>query len=142
MKAGIFSIGLDTYWPQFDGLLDNLNGYHAQIRDRIAGMGIELVDAGMVDKVEKAHGAAKLFKQQDVEVIFLFISTYALSSTVLPVVQKTKVPVVMLNLQPVAQLDYEKFNALGVQFPFLLTLIVLAKKICNIVIAHQLFWMI
>ena len=113
MKAGIFSIGLDTYWPQFDGLLDNLNGYHAQIRDRIAGMGVELVDAGMVDKVEKASGAAKLFKQEDVEVIFLFISTYALSSTVLPVVQKTKVPVVMLNLQPVAQLDYEKFNALG-----------------------------
>jgi len=113
MKAGIFSIGLDTYWPQFDGLLDNLNGYHAQIRDRIAGMGIELVDAGMVDNVEKASGAAQLFKQQDVEVIFLFISTYALSSTVLPVVQKTKVPVVMLNLQPVAQLDYEKFNALG-----------------------------
>ena len=113
MKSGIFSIGLDTYWPQFDGLLDNLNGYHAQIRDRIAGMGIELVDAGMVDKVEKAQGAAKLFKRQDVEVIFLFISTYALSSTVLPVVQKTKVPVVMLNLQPVAQLDYEKFNALG-----------------------------
>jgi L-arabinose isomerase len=28
-------------------------------------------------------------------------------------VQKAKVPVVMLNLQPVAQLDYEKFNALG-----------------------------
>jgi L-arabinose isomerase len=113
MKAGIFSIGLDTYWPQFDGLLDNLNGYHAQIRDRIAGMGIELIDAGMVDNVEKANGAAKLFKQQDVEVIFLFISTYALSSTVLPVVQKAKVPVVMLNLQPVAQLDYEAFNALG-----------------------------
>ncbi len=113
MKAGIFSIGLDTYWPQFDGLLDNLNGYHAQIRDRIAGMGIELVDAGMVDNVEKASCAAQLFKQQDVEVIFLFISTYALSSTVLPVVQKAKVPVVMLNLQPVAQLDYEKFNALG-----------------------------
>ena len=113
MKAGIFSIGLDTYWPQFDGLLDNLNGYHAEIRGRIAGMGIELVDAGMVDNVEKAAGAASLFKKEEVEIIFLSISTYALSSTVLPVVQKTKVPVVMLNLQPVAQLDYEKFNALG-----------------------------
>jgi len=113
MKAGIFSIGLDTYWDQFDGLLENLNGYHAQIRDRIAGMDIEVVDAGMVDNVEKASGAASLFKQQEVEVIFLFISTYALSSTVLPVVQKAKVPVVMLNLQPVAQLDYESFNALG-----------------------------
>ena len=113
MKAGIFSIGLDTYWPQFDGLLDNLNGYHDEIRNRIAGMGIELVDAGMVDHPEKASGAASFFKQEDVEVIFLFISTYALSSTVLPVVQKAKVPVVMLNLQPVAQLDYEKFNAIG-----------------------------
>ena len=113
MKAGIFSIGLDTYWPQFDGLLDNLNGYHAEIRERIAGMGIELVDGGMVDNVEKAAGTADLFRQEDVSMIFLFISTYALSSTVLPVVQKAKVPVVMLNLQPVAQLDYEKFNALG-----------------------------
>jgi L-arabinose isomerase len=113
MKAGIFSIGLDTYWGQFDGLLDNLNGYHADIRDRIAGMGVDMVDAGMVDNPEKAVGAARLFRTEDVEVIFLFISTYALSSTVLPVVQKAKVPVVMLNLQPVAQLDYEKFNALG-----------------------------
>lgn len=113
MKTGIFSIGLDTYWPQFDGLLDNLNGYHAEIRDRIAGMGIEVVDAGMVDNVEKAGSAASLFRKEEVEMIFLFISTYALSSTVLPVVQKANVPVVMLNLQPVAQLDYEKFNALG-----------------------------
>ena len=78
MKAGIFSIGLDTYWPQFDGLLDNLNGYHAEIRDRIGGMGIELVDAGMVDNVEKAHEVSALFKKEDVEIIFLFISTYAL----------------------------------------------------------------
>ena len=113
MKTGIFSIGLDTYWDQFDGLLDNLNGYHTTIRDRIQAMGVEVVDAGMVDNPTKAGAAAQRFKTEDVEVIFLFISTYALSSTVLPVVQKAKVPVVMLNLQPVAQLDYESFNALG-----------------------------
>ena len=113
MKAGIFSIGLDTYWPQFDGLLDNLTRYHGEIRGRIAAMGLDLVDAGMVDKVDKANAAAILFKQEEVEVIFLFISTYALSSTVLPVVQKTKAPVVILNLQPVAQMDYAAFNALG-----------------------------
>lgn len=113
MKVGIFSIGLDTYWPQFDGLLDKLTGYHGQIRDRIADMDVEVVDAGMVDHVERAHAAAALFKREDVEVIFLFISTYALSSTVLPVVQKTRAPVVMLNLQPVAQLDYAAFNSLG-----------------------------
>jgi len=113
MKIGLFSIGLDTYWDQFDGLLDNLNGYHAQIRDRISAMGVDVIDAGMVDNPNKAQGAADLFKREDVEMIFLFISTYALSSTVLPVVQKAKVPVVMLNIQPVAQMDYEKFNAMN-----------------------------
>lgn len=113
MKTGLFSIGLDTYWPQFDGLLDNLTGYHKHISGKLQDMGASLVDAGMIDTPEKAQDAAKLFKTEDVDIIFLFISTYALSSTVLPVVQKAKVPVVMLNIQPVAQLDYETFNAIG-----------------------------
>jgi len=113
MKIGLFSIGLDTYWDQFDGLLENLNGYHAQIYERLSAMGADLVDVGMVDNPEKAHIAADQFKREDVSIIFLFISTYALSSTVLPVVQKAKVPIVMLNIQPVAQLDYAAFNALG-----------------------------
>ncbi len=113
MKVGLFSIGLDTYWDQFDGLLDNLNGYHAQIHDRISAMGVEVIDAGMVDNPDKAQVTADLFKREDVEIIFLFISTYALSSTVLPVVQRAKVPVVVLNIQPVAQLDYDKFNAMN-----------------------------
>ncbi len=113
IKAGLFAIGLDTYWDQFDGLLDNLKGYHKTIGDGIRSRGIDVVDAGMVDNPEKAQQAAELFNTEEIEVIFLFISTYALSSTVLPVVQRAKVPVIMLNLQPVAQLDYEAFNALG-----------------------------
>ncbi len=44
MKAGLFSIGLDICWAQFDGLLDNLNGYHAEICGRIAGMDVKVVD--------------------------------------------------------------------------------------------------
>ena len=112
MKIGLFSIGLDTYWEQFDGLLENLTGYHAQIRDRIGAMDVDVIDAGMVDNPNKTQVAADLFKCEDVELIFLFISTYALSSTVLPVVRKAKVPVVILNIQPVAQLDYEAFNAM------------------------------
>ena len=31
----------------------------------------------------------------------------------LPVAQRARVPVVVLNLQPVAAIDYERFNALG-----------------------------
>ena len=112
-KIGLFGIGLDTYWAQFDGLLDNLKGYQRQIKSRIAGFGVEVIDAGMVDSPVRAREAADFLKSQDVEIVFLYVSTYALSSTVLPVAQKLKVPVVILNLQPVANLDYEAFNKLG-----------------------------
>jgi len=112
-KVGLFGIGLDTYWPQFDGLLDNLKTYQKQINNRIAGYGVEVIDAGMVDNPVRAREAADYLKSQDVEIVFLYVSTYALSSTVLPIAQKLKVPVVILNLQPVAELDYEAFNKLG-----------------------------
>lgn len=112
-RIGLYGIGLDTYWPQFKGLRERLVGYQKQIGKRIQGFGVDLVDAGLVDSVEKAGAAASLFRSKEVDFIFLYVSTYALSSTVLPVVQHVGVPVVVLNLQPVPQLDYEKFNSLG-----------------------------
>ncbi len=113
IKVGLFGIGLDTYWAQFDGLLSNLVAYQNQIKNRINTFGVEVVDAGMVDNPIKAREAADFLKSKDVEIIFLYVSTYALSSTVLPIAQKLKVPVIILNLQPVAKLDYTTFNKLG-----------------------------
>lgn len=113
IRVGLFGIGLDTYWPQFKGLLQRLNGYQEQIGSRLSEFDVGVVDVGMVDTPAKARAAASLFRRENVEIIFLYVSTYALSSTVLPVVQKVGVPVVVLNLQPVPQLDYEKFNRLG-----------------------------
>jgi len=111
-KVGLFGIGLDTYWDQFEGLLSKLTKYQSQIKEKIQTLGVEVVDAGMVDNPLKARAAAELLKSEDVEIVFLYISTYALSSTVLPIAQKLKIPFVVLNLQPVAQLDYEAFNSL------------------------------
>ncbi|WP_420455676.1 L-arabinose isomerase family protein [Rubrivirga sp.] len=108
-RVGLFGVGLDTYWAQFDGLRDRLEGYQAQIADRLAG---EVVDGGLVDSVEAAREAAERFRHGDVDVVFLYVSTYALSSTVLPVVQRVGVPVVVLNLQPTAAIDYGWFNGL------------------------------
>lgn len=112
-KIGLLGIGLDTYWGQFEYLLDNLQKYQKQIREKIESFGVEVVDAGMVDNQEKAREAVELLKSGDVELVFLYISTYALSSTVLPVAQQVKAPFILLNLQPVPQLDYEKFNSLN-----------------------------
>ena len=112
-KTGLMGIGLDTYWPQFENLLKNLTGYQNQIKQKLENFGANVVDAGLVDNPVKAREAGDFLKKSDVSILFLYVSTYALSSTILPVVQKVKCPVVILNLQPVPQLDYEKFNALN-----------------------------
>jgi len=113
IKVGLFGIGLDTYWAQFEGLRERLLGYQDVVAKRIAGLGVEVVNAGLVDAPERASDVSSLFRQDGAEIVFLFVSTYALSSTVLPIAQKAKVPIVVLKLQPVAAINYEKFNALG-----------------------------
>ena len=112
-RVGLFGIGLDTYWPQFPGLKERLQGYLMEIAGRLAGLEVEVVDAGLVDTPEGARAAAGLFAERNVDAVFLSISTYALSHTVLPVAQGARVPFVVLNLQPVPAIDYQRFNALG-----------------------------
>ena len=112
LRAGLFGVGLDTYWPQFPELKGRLLRHQARIGERLAASAT-VTDAGMVDRPEAAAVAVSAFARAEVDVIFLFVSTYALSSTVLPVVRQARVPVIVLNLQPVAQLDYAAFNGLG-----------------------------
>ena len=90
-KIGLFGIGLDTYWSQFDGLLDRLKGYQQQIKSNMESYGATVVDAGLVDTVDKAREAGNQLNESGVDLVFLYVSTYALSSTVLPVVQRVKV---------------------------------------------------
>jgi L-arabinose isomerase len=113
VKTGLFGVGLDTYWSQFEGLLNRLNGYRREIAEKMEDLGACVIDAGMIDSPEKAHEAAAMLRREDVEIVFLFISTYALSSTVLPVAREVGVPVIILNIQPTAAIDYKALNALN-----------------------------
>src|SRR5438445_8660835 len=111
--VGLFGIGLDTYWPQFAGLRERLTGYTQQIAERLEKLGVHVVNLGLVDSPEKAQAAGHSFRRHDVDLIFLYVTTYALSSTVLPVVRRAKVPVILLNLSPSAAIDYKSFNQMG-----------------------------
>ncbi|WP_234461898.1 arabinose isomerase [Pedobacter segetis] len=110
LKIGLFGIGLDTYWPQFEGLKERLEGYLKVVENNIAKIHEGVVNLGLIDNPESAFEAGRTFRKEDVDIIFLYVSTYALSSTVLPVVQRAKVPVIILNLSPEASIDYKSFN--------------------------------
>ena len=112
-KIGLFGIGLDTYWPQFEGLKDRLEGYLKIVEEKLFAIHSSVINAGLVDNIDKAFEAGCMFRKENVDIIFLHVTTYALSSTVLPVVQKAKVPVIILNLSPTASIDYDSFNAMN-----------------------------
>lgn len=110
LRIGLFGVGLDTYWPQFAGLKERLEGYTEAVARRLSKPWTEVVNLGLIDNPGKAMEAGHHFRREDVDIILLHVATYATSSTVLPVVQRARVPVLVLNLQPAPAIDYKAFN--------------------------------
>src|SRR3954462_2754355 len=110
MSAGVgsFGIGLAAYWPQFEGLRERIEGYQRRVEQRVAELGGEVVSAGLVDNEQAGREAGDRFAAAQVDLVLCHAVTYATSSTVLPVAQAAKVPVVLLGLQPTPSLDYAK----------------------------------
>jgi L-arabinose isomerase len=113
LRIGLFGIGLDAYWPQFKGLKERLEGYLDEVSQKLGESDHEVINLGLIDNPVSAVGAGHKFRKADVDIIFLHVTTYALSSTVLPVVQRAKVPVIILNLAPRKAIDYKTFNKLN-----------------------------
>jgi L-arabinose isomerase len=105
-RVGVFGIGLATYWPQFAGLKERIEGYQRRVEERVSELGGEVVSAGLVDTEQGAREAGDQFAAAQVDLVLCHAVTYATSSTVLPVAQAAKVPVVLLGLQPTPTLDY------------------------------------
>ena len=113
LRIGLFAIGLEAYWDQFEGLRQRLIDYAGQVARRLGWPGVDVVNLGLIDSPEKAVAAGHAFRRADVDLLFLHVTTYALSSTVLPVVRRVKAPVIILNLSPGAAIDYASFNAIA-----------------------------
>jgi L-arabinose isomerase len=112
VRIGLVGLGLEAYWSQFAGLEERLNGYVNELEKRISSNSRAVVNLGLVDTPEKAIEAAHRSRREDIEILLVYVTTYALSATVLPLIKRAKVPVVLLNLQPASAIDYERFNAM------------------------------
>lgn len=108
LKIGLFSIGLAAYWPQFPGLKERLTGYGAFVGKRLTALGAQVVDAGLIDDQPGAVAAGDRFTRENVDLVICYVTTYSTSSQVVPAVQRVKRPVLVLNLQPAAQLAYAR----------------------------------
>ncbi len=106
-RIGVFGCGCWFYWHQFDGLKARLIEHQQTFEKRLRSFGVEVISGGLVDMPQSAAKAGDEFRRKDIDFLFCYMSTYALSSTVLPVVQRAGVPCVIVSLQPTRAMDYE-----------------------------------
>jgi L-arabinose isomerase len=106
-RIGLYSIGLHAYWDQFPGLRERLIAYGHFIEQRLLAWG-EVCNFGLVDTEETGRAAGEWLQAKNVDLVFCHAATYSTSSTVLPVHQSCIAPVVFLNLQPSARINYER----------------------------------
>ncbi|WNR46307.1 L-fucose/L-arabinose isomerase family protein [Paenibacillus roseipurpureus] len=106
-RIGLYSIGLRAYWEQFPGLKERLEAYGRFIEKKMSAWA-DVYDYGLVDTEGEGRKAGEWLAERHVDLVFCHAATYSTSSTVLPVHQICKAPVVFLNLQPTARLNYEQ----------------------------------
>ena len=107
-RVAVFCVGHATYWGQFEGLLDSLLSYHAEMVQKIKENGVEVVDFGMVDSSERAYEILGELKGAQPDIIFCNMVTYATSSVAAPIIREKIAPMILLALQPRQALDYTK----------------------------------
>lgn len=109
-RIGLVAGGLGTYWPQFPGLLPQLQASARVVAGRFAEMDAELVDAGFVSDAGDSARAAERLRQADCDLLVIFLATYLTSSMVLPIAQRAGCPVLVIDLQPSEKMDHERFD--------------------------------
>ncbi|MDP9038718.1 MAG: arabinose isomerase [Acidobacteriota bacterium] len=107
---GLVGLGLEAYWEQFEGLQQRLEGYLDSVQKRIAAPSRTVINLGLIDSIDKGIAASHRCRVEDIDILLVYVTTYALSSVLLPVLRGRGLPILLLNLQPTAAIDYPVFN--------------------------------
>jgi L-arabinose isomerase len=109
-RIGLVAGGLGTYWPQFPGLLPQLQESARYVSERFEQMDAEVTDVGFISDAQEGAVAAERLRQADCDLIVLFLTTYLTSSMVLPIAQRSNTPVLVIDLQPTERMDHANFD--------------------------------
>ncbi len=107
-NIGIFGVGYHVYWGQFPGLLDELKAKLSVLVSKVEASGAKVMDFGIVDKAEDAYALLPRMKAADLDLVFCDMLTYATSAVFGVLVRSLDVPIVLVALQPLAAMDYDR----------------------------------
>lgn len=105
-KIALVSLGHYIYFEQFDGLREELTKKGEEFKNYLNTELCDIVDAGYVVCPEDAFKAVQLIKKEDVDMLFIILSTYVPSSVCAPFARYLDIPQILVGIQPLNHLDY------------------------------------
>ena len=109
-KIGLVAGGLGAYWPQFPGLLPQLQESARYVTGRFTELDADVTDVGFISDPQEAAVAAEKLRIADPDLIVVFLTTYLTASMVLPIAQRSGAPVLIIDLQPTEKMDHDSFD--------------------------------
>jgi len=106
-RIGIIGMGHAVYWPQFDGLKETLLQKQVDFA-RYFSPDTAVIDLGFADDIDSSLICLKAAQAADLDALFIIMATYIPSAVVFPFAKYLPVPQILVGLQPLERLDYEK----------------------------------
>lgn len=92
-KVGVFGVGHYAYWPQFEGLLEEMHQKLNKFIDKVKNQGVDVIDFGLIDDAKGAYRLVSELKTADLDLIFCDMVTYATSSTFGKIIREIDTPI-------------------------------------------------
>ena len=106
-RIGIIGMGHFIYWPQFDGLKEELMKKQEDFKKYFSS-DVDLIDLGFADDIDSSMICVKKALAEDLDALFIMMSTYITSAVAFPFAKYLKIPQILVGIQPLDRLDYSK----------------------------------
>lgn len=107
-RVGVLGVGHHVYWGQFEGLLETLTDKMRTFVKKLEGFQVTPVEFGLIDNAEGAYRVLPEIKAAELDLLFIDMVTYATSSTFGALVRGLDLPIVLVALQPLKAMEYER----------------------------------
>ena len=105
-KIAVVSLRHHIYFAQFENLRGELEQKADEFLKHLDNSKCDVINAGYADCVEDAFAAVRAIKKEDIDLLFILLSTYVPSAVCAPFARYLDVPQVLVAIQPLARLDY------------------------------------
>lgn len=104
-NVGMMICGHKEYWPQFPGMKEDMIEYSKLFENLVRATGVNLLEPVFVDSVEDSYRTGVDFKTRDIDLLFVYLTTYVASGRYMQGALAAGCPIVIVGVQNKTQIE-------------------------------------